>query len=66
MADDKPASFAMRVFSACLLLLLSVLALWLAVEVLAQFWGWLLLIAVVVALVGSVVWYARWRRDRGW
>lgn len=50
MADDTPISATRRFFRACLLVLGGVLALWLALELLAQFWGWLLL-ATAIALV---------------
>lgn len=66
MSDDKRSSLAMRLFSACFLLLLSVVALWVALELLARFWGWLLLFVVVIGVIATIVWYLRWRRDRGW
>lgn len=61
---DKPVPIMTRFFHACLLVLGGVLALWLALELLAQFWGWLLLAAAVVALVWAIIWVIRWRRDR--
>ena len=65
MADDKPYSLAQRVFHACLLVFGAVVALWLAVELLAQFWGWLLLLATtVLGLWLAVALYRYWSRRR--
>ncbi len=47
---DTPPPITSRFFRACLLVLGGVVALWLALELLAQFWGWLLL-AVCIALM---------------
>jgi hypothetical protein len=46
------------------LVLLGTLVLWLAAEVLSQIWGWLLLGAMIVGIIGSVMIWLRWRRDR--
>ncbi len=51
-------------FHACGLLLLGVLALWLAIELLAQFWGWLVLVAALVAAGWLVVAAIRAHRNR--
>lgn len=65
MADkDNPSSIAQRFFNVCLLLCGGVLALWVALQLLAQFWGWLLLIAVVVSVIWILVVVARSRRNR--
>lgn len=65
MADDRPTSLAQRVFHACLLILAAVVALWLALELLAQFWGWLLLlVAIVLVLWLAVALYRYWSRRR--
>jgi len=63
---DKPVSAVTRLFHACLLLLGAVIALWLALELLAQFWGWLLLGFAIVVLIWTVVWAVRWCLDRRW
>lgn len=61
MADD-PKPLPRRFFNACLLLLGGVVALWLAVDILATFWGWLVLAGALVgvALIAVVAW-RRWR-----
>ncbi|WP_454114857.1 hypothetical protein [Microbacterium lacticum] len=50
MPDETPTPTPTRFFRACLLILGGIVALWLALELLAQFWGWVLLI-VGIALV---------------
>lgn len=65
--DGKdPVPLMTRFFRACLLALAGVVVLWLALQLLAQFWGWLLLLAGLIGLVYGVVWFIRWRRDRRW
>lgn len=65
MADDAPRPLAQRFFRACLLILGGVVALWLALELLAQFWGWLLLLAALALVIfGAVVGYQFWRERR--
>ncbi|EXJ50801.1 hypothetical protein AS96_12870 [Microbacterium sp. MRS-1] len=48
----------------CLAVLLSVILLYLAVELLARFWGWLVLVAAVVLVLWITIVIYRWRRDR--
>lgn len=61
MADDTPPSFVQRFFRACLLILGGIACLWLALELLAQFWGWILLISVIVlVLCAGVYAYRYW------
>lgn len=43
------------------LILGSIFALWLAIQLLAQIWGWLLIIAVIAAAVAATV---AWMRHR--
>lgn len=66
--DDKrePVPLMTRFFRGCLLLLAGVIMLWLALQFLAQFWGWLLLLAAIAGLIYAAIWYIRWRRDRRW
>lgn len=65
--DDKdPVPLMTRFFRACLLALAGVFVLWLALQLLAQFWGWLLLIAAIAGLIYTGVWYIRSRRDSRW
>lgn len=66
MAEQSPRSLVQRLLSACLMLLGCVVALWLALELLAQIWGWLLLVGAVVALVAAVVIGYRVWRERRW
>lgn len=61
MTDDTPPSIVQRFFRACLLILGGILALWLALELLATFWGWILLIRVIVLILcAAVVAYRYW------
>lgn len=61
MTNDTPPSIVQRFFRGCLLVLGSIVALWLALELLAQFWGWLLLIAgIALTLCAGVVAYRYW------
>jgi membrane protein YdbS with pleckstrin-like domain len=62
--DKEPEPLMTRFVHACLLLLVAVVALWLAVQLLARFWGWLLLIALTALLIAASVWIMRWRRNR--
>ncbi|WP_108249970.1 hypothetical protein [Planctomonas deserti] len=64
--DEKPETYMQKFFRACLLALAGVVALWLAVQLLAQFWGWLLLAAALGGLIWAAVWFIRWQRDRWW
>ncbi|MCU1580040.1 MAG: hypothetical protein JWP19_2244 [Rhodoglobus sp.] len=64
MTDKEPKSIAQRFFDLCLLLLGGVLALWLALQFLAQFWGWLLLIAGIAGGIWLAVVIVRARRNR--
>ncbi|WP_033106690.1 hypothetical protein [Microbacterium profundi] len=60
MADDTPPNIVQRFFRACLLVLGGIVALWLALELLAQFWGWLLLIAAIALILCAAVWAYRY------
>jgi NADH:ubiquinone oxidoreductase subunit 2 (subunit N) len=62
MADKEPTpkNIAQRFFDLCLLLLGGIIALWVALQFLAQFWGWLVLVAAIWALVAIM----RARRNR--
>lgn len=64
--DERPETIMQRFFRGCLLALAGVIALWLALQLLAQFWGWLLLAAAVGALIWAAVWFIRRQRDRRW
>ncbi len=64
MSRDTPPPVTSRFFRACLLILGGVFALWLAIDLLAQFWGWVLLIGVAVAVLclGVAAWRYWWGR----
>jgi len=62
--DKEPGTMASRILSFCFAVFLSVILLYLAIDILAAIWGWLLLIgiAVLATWLGSV--FYRHRRDR--
>lgn len=61
MPSEGPPPITSRFFRACLLILGGVVALWIALELLAQFWGWILLIsAIVLVLCAAVYAYRYW------
>ena len=66
MSDKEPTpkNLAQRFFNFCLLLLGGIIALWVALQFLAQFWGWIVLIAVLVATIWALVAIMRARRNR--
>ena len=64
--DKEPVPIMKRFFHGCLLALAGVIVLWLALQLLAQFWGWLLVLAAITGLIYAVVCFIRWRRDRRW
>lgn len=64
--DKEPEALMRKFFRSCLLALAGVFVLWMALQLLAQFWGWLVLIAALLAFVWGIVWVVRWRRDRRW
>lgn len=66
MSDDKKPPLMTRFFHACLLLLAGLVALWLAIQLAGQIWGWLLLLAILALLIGAAIWFVRWYRDRRW
>ena len=61
---DDAKSMAQRFFSFCLLVLGGIVLLALAFELLAKFWGWLVLAGVVAVLSWALVGIVRARRDR--
>lgn len=64
--EKEPVSIMTRFFRACLLALAGLFVLWLALQLLAQIWGWLLLLAATAGLVYATIWFVRWRCDRRW
>lgn len=66
MADKEPTpkNLAQRSFDLCVLLLGGIIALWVALQFLAHFWGWIVLIAVLVAAIWALVAILRAKRNR--
>lgn len=64
--DKEPVPIMKRFLYGCLLALAGVIALWLALQLLAQFWGWLLLLAAIASLIYAAVRLVRRRRDGRW
>ncbi|MDQ4213750.1 hypothetical protein [Microbacterium capsulatum] len=65
MADEIPRGLAERFFRLCLYLLGGALALWATVWLIGQFWGWLLIIGIIAAVLCVAVavyryWWGRW------
>jgi len=60
--DKEPVTMASRILGFCFAVFLSVILLYLAVKLLAAIWGWLLLVAGIIAAVwiGLLI-YRRWR-----
>lgn len=64
MSEPDPKSWAHRFFAFGFLSLGGVVLLYLAIQLLAQFWGWLLLILGFIAAVWVAVAVIRGRRSR--
>ena len=64
MTGDDPKTWAKQFFRFCLLILVGVVLLWLALQLLAQFWGWILLAAAIVAAAWITITVIRFRRNR--
>lgn len=63
--DKEPVTMAHRILGFCFAVLLGVIFLTLALELLAQIWGWLALIAVIILAIWiALVLHKRWRD--GW
>lgn len=63
MSNDRPPLFT-RAFHGALALLAAAAALWMALQLLAQVWGWLLLLALVGGAIFVIVQLRRRCRDR--
>lgn len=60
--DKEPVTVTSRILGFCFAVLLGVIMLTLALELLAAIWGWLLLVAGIVAFAWIVaVLHRRWR-----
>lgn len=64
MADQSPSPLSQRFFRTCLLVLGGVVALSVALDLLARFWGWVALITIVVLILWVGISFYRWWRDR--
>jgi uncharacterized membrane protein YdbT with pleckstrin-like domain len=60
MPSDSPPPLSTRFLRACLCILGGIAALWLALDLLAQFWGWILLISVLVLILCAAVYAYRY------
>ena len=64
MTEDHAPGIFTRVFHATLLILGSVVAIYLALQLLSEIWGWLLLLAAVGAVGWALLRLRRYRADR--
>ena len=62
--NKEPITMAQRFLTFCLAVLAGVVLLYLAVQLLTQFWGWLMLLAAVAIIVYMGIRVAMRRRDR--
>lgn len=62
--NKEPITMAQRFLTFCLAVLAGVVLLYLAVQLLSQFWAWLVLLAAVAITSYVVVRIIRERRDR--
>ncbi len=64
-SDKEPTTMGQRILGFCFTFFLSVMLLYLAVDILESIWGWLLLVAGIIAAIWvTLVIYRRWRD--GW
>lgn len=63
-ASSDPQSMISKFVTACLLILVGVVALTLALDLLAKIWPWLVLIAALVGAVAVAIWIVRHRQNR--
>lgn len=62
MSDEKMSSPLSRLWHAAFVILGSVVALWVAVQLILQIWWVLAIIGGIILLITAVVW--RWRASR--
>ena len=62
--QKEPVTMAKHFMTFCIAVLAGVVLLYLAVQLLSQFWGWLALLAVIAITSYVVVRVLRARRDR--
>jgi uncharacterized membrane protein YdbT with pleckstrin-like domain len=63
-SDKEPTTMAKRFLTFCLAVFVGIALLYFAVRLLSQFWGWLVLLAIVVITGWVVIVVVRARRDR--
>lgn len=64
MAGSEPTTLARRMLSFCFAVLVSVILLTLALELLAQIWGWLALIAVLASGMWLTMKVHQWKSQK--
>ncbi len=64
MAEKDPISMGWRFFNFCLLILGGIVLLWIALELLSQLWGWLLLGTIAAGAIWLLVRLLKARHDR--
>jgi hypothetical protein len=64
MSEEKAPTILQRLYRGALLVFGSVLLIWLAFQVLAQIWGWLLLVAIIGGLIALAVFWVRRHHNR--
>jgi hypothetical protein len=61
---NEPTSLARRFLGFCASVLIGIVLLSLAIQLLSQFWGWLVLLAFIAGCIYLMVVAVRWRRNR--
>lgn len=61
---EEKTTMTQGFFRACLLILGGIILLYLALQMLSRFWGWLILIAIIIGAVWAAIAFVRSRRDR--
>lgn len=64
MSGNEPTSLARRFLGFCVTILVGVVLLHLALQLLSQFWGWLLLFVLIVVGIHVAAAIVRWRRSQ--
>jgi uncharacterized membrane protein len=62
--EEKKETMSQKFFSACLLILAGIVAVWLALELLAQIWMWIVLVGLIVLGCWIAYRVIRARQDR--
>lgn len=59
----QPKSLLSRLLGAAWTVLLIAVLLWIAAQLVADVWGWLVIIVAAIVLVRLGIWVRRWRRN---